>query len=189
MNNQIPPNQPSQNKRVVQEKRARRGVSFLNVLSILAVVVIIALFVWLEKDRRSTEQELRQASAELEEIRNNSQVTGEELSQQVLEKVRVHMEISMDPEPTVATIVDVDALKEANEFYASAKNGDHLIITARRAILYDPDRDMILDVVPVVIDQEEQSQQSAEESSEEPDEGDVQDDSEADAENAASPGF
>jgi hypothetical protein len=150
-NNVLPPNQPNQKTGVKQ--KPRRGMSrFFNILSLLGLIVVIVLLVWAEQQRRDTEQQLRQASAELEEMRRSSQVTGEELSQRVLERVRAHMDITMDPEPTVATIVDVDALKASNEFYAPAKNGDHLIITQRRAILYDPDRDIILDVVPVIID-------------------------------------
>lgn len=61
----------------------------------------------------------------------------------------------------VATIVDIESLRAGNEFYAQADNGDHLVITRNRAILYDPDRNIIVDVVPVSIDQEEQNKQSS----------------------------
>lgn len=82
----------------------------------------------------------------------------------IVDKVRKHIMIPMDTEPTVATIVDVDALKSGNEFYKNAKNGDNLIVTPTRAILYDPVADIILDVVPVQIQaptQEQQQQQAA----------------------------
>lgn len=70
-------------------------------------------------------------------------------AQAIIEKVRRHIVIPGTTEPTVATIVDVEALRAQNEFYKNAKNGDHLIVTPTRAILYDPDADVILDVVPV----------------------------------------
>ena len=59
------------------------------------------------------------------------------------------MDIDTSIQPTVATIVDVNALRARNDFYKNAKNGDYLIVTPNRAILYDPNRDMIIDVVPV----------------------------------------
>lgn len=67
----------------------------------------------------------------------------------IIDKVKAHIDIPTDVEPTVATIVDVEALKSRNDFYKNAKNGDHLIVTPTRAILYSPDADKILDVVPV----------------------------------------
>ena len=54
-----------------------------------------------------------------------------------------------DVEPTVATIVNVEELRKNNAFYNKAENGDHLVVTTERAILYDPDEDIILDVIPV----------------------------------------
>ncbi len=43
-------------------------------------------------------------------------------------------------------------MRKTNDFYKKAKNGDNLIITQERAILYDPERSVIIDVVPVTID-------------------------------------
>lgn len=78
-------------------------------------------------------------------------------AQAIIERVRQHIEIPTDVEPTVATIVDVEALRAQNDFYRLAKNGDHLIVTPARAILYDPDRDLILDVVPVQLQAPEEA--------------------------------
>lgn len=123
---------------------------------ILLVVVIIAviLFIWAEKQRREVVERLEQTSAELEDIRKSTQRGGQEVATEVLSKVRRHMVVAEEPQPTVATIVDINRLKEASEFYNVADNGDHLIITEKRAILYDPDRDIILDVVPVRINRD-----------------------------------
>lgn len=79
----------------------------------------------------------------------------------IIEKVRKHIDIPTDVEPTVATIVDVNALKARNDFYKNAKNGDNLIVTPTRAILYDPSRDMILDVVPVQLQEANQQASSS----------------------------
>lgn len=137
---------------------ARRGRSgIFNLLLIIGIIAAIALFAWAEQQRRATENRLEQTKQELEEVKKSTRAGGEELAKRVLEKLRTHMEVPVEPAPTVATIVDIERLREANEFYKPAENGDHLIITDRRAILYDPDRDIILDVVPVVIDQNAQT--------------------------------
>jgi FtsZ-interacting cell division protein ZipA len=135
----------------------RRGGGFLNLLLLVGIIVTIALFVWAEQQRREAQQKLSQTAGELEELRKSAQASGQEVADEVLGKLRQHMEIPTDPQPTVATIVDAAALKESNEFYQPAENGDHLVITAKRAILYDADRDIILDVVPVSIDESQQA--------------------------------
>lgn len=133
---------------------ARRGggfARFLNVVLILAIVAVGVLFVRAEQNRREVQKQLEQTANELQEAKNNSEQAGAALAEEVLGKVRRHLDVPTEPAPTVATITDVDKLKESNDFYQPAKNGDHLIITEKRAILYDADRDMILDVVPVQI--------------------------------------
>lgn len=141
------PDNPSQV--VSSPGKKRRGP--LNLILIILIIAAVALFVWAEQQRRATEGQLEQTAAELEEIRRSTQGGGQELAQEVLTKLRTHMEIPQEPQPTVATIIDIDRLREANEFYNAAENGDHLIITENRAILYDPERDIVLDVVPVRI--------------------------------------
>lgn len=131
----------------------RRGRGGISLLLIVVLLVVIGLFVWAEMQRREAKQRLEQTTAELEEIRKSTQRGGEEVANEVLSKVRAHMIIPDEPKPTVATIVDINKLKEANEFYSVAENGDHLIITEKRAILYDSDRNIILDVVPIRLNQ------------------------------------
>lgn len=74
-----------------------------------------------------------------------------EEAKQIVEQVRKHILISPGVTPTVAKIIDVDRLRKQNPIYNKAKNGDRLVITSDQAILYDPDRDIILAVVPVVV--------------------------------------
>lgn len=127
--------------------RSRKGL--VTILLVIGIIIAVGLFAWAERQRRSTAKELTQTEQQLEEAKKSTQKNGEEVAKEVLAKVRNHMEIAETPAPTVATIVDVEKLKQTNEFYKKAKNGDHLIITQNRAILYDPDRDRIVDVVPV----------------------------------------
>ncbi len=55
--------------------------------------------------------------------------------------------------PTVATVSDVEKLRQ-QQFFVNAKNGDRLLIYsgAKKAFLYDPIANIIIDVAPVNFD-------------------------------------
>lgn len=71
------------------------------------------------------------------------------LANQYLEQVKKLMSLETDDNTTVATITDVEKLRAQNAFFAVAKNGDVLIITARKAIILDPKKNVIVDTAPV----------------------------------------
>ena len=58
-----------------------------------------------------------------------------------------------DETPTIATVTDLEKLKD-QPFFANAKNGDKVLLysKARKAILYDPVADKIIEVAPVNLD-------------------------------------
>lgn len=116
----------------------------------LLVLALIALVLFLDARRRSAEKMLQDLSVRYEQ-QTGSPAQGREVAKEVVARVRKLMKIPEGVEPTVATIVDVEQLRQRNSFYNKAKNGDHLIVTADRAILYDPAANIIIDVVPVQI--------------------------------------
>lgn len=130
------------------EQQASSSSALKFILGIL-VVVLLAFVLVLDGRRREAEQRLKQISVRLEQVQAQNAAQNKELAKQVLVKVRKHFVLPVDPEPTVATIVDVEKLRERNVFYQKAENGYHLVLTADRAILYDAKRDMIVDVAPV----------------------------------------
>lgn len=71
---------------------------------------------------------------------------------EVLEAVAKHLVLPSGETPTVASVTDSEKLK-SQPFFASAVNGDKVIIYsgAKKAILYRPDIDKIIDVAPVNI--------------------------------------
>ncbi|OGG03640.1 hypothetical protein A2W14_00670 [Candidatus Gottesmanbacteria bacterium RBG_16_37_8] len=81
----------------------------------------------------------------------NPQLFAVEENNKILEKIGKMMELP-DEMPTIATISDKEKLKD-QPFFAKAKNGDKVIIytTARKAILYDPLSNKILDVAPLTV--------------------------------------
>lgn len=126
---------------------------------IVLVVVIIAL----DAQRRQAQAELKQMSVKLGQVAGNNtdanSAENQQRAKEIVAMVQKHLDIDTTVEPTVATIVDVKKLQAQNPFYNKAKNGDFLIVTPTRAILYDAAADVIIDVVPVQIDQTPPSSQ------------------------------
>lgn len=68
----------------------------------------------------------------------------------LVEKVGKLIELPADEQPTIANITDVEKLS-SQPFFASAQNGDKLLIytNARKAFLYRPSTNKIIEVAPV----------------------------------------
>ncbi len=63
-------------------------------------------------------------------------------------KVRKHMQVS-DETPQIVAINNVDSLKKQQPFFASAQNGDQLLVYPTRVILYRPSSDQIIDIAQI----------------------------------------
>lgn len=132
------------------DSSASSSSAFGKFLGFVCIIGLIALIVLLDMRRREAERKYTQISMQYEQ-QNGNQAQNREAAKQIVTKVRRLFAIPGDVDPTVATIVDVEQLRSKNVFYTKAKNGDHLIVTKDRAILYDPVADKIIDVVPVQI--------------------------------------
>jgi hypothetical protein len=96
---------------------------------------------------------------QLRQLQNNpTQVATQELTT-VLEAVGKLIVLPTGEEPTLATVTDPDKLKE-QAFFASAKKGDKVLIytNAKKAILYDPVANKIVEVAPINIGSDTQAQ-------------------------------
>jgi len=121
----------------------------------LITVIIVALLLLvgvLEVKRQSISAQLSSKDSALEEVQTQNQADNAKLAKQIVEEVRKLIDIPTDIEPTVATIVDVELLRTKNPFYDKAENGDHLIVTPNRAILYRASENKIIDVAPVQLE-------------------------------------
>ena len=121
---------------------------------IIFLIIALGLLAYINYTKRlQATSELKKLSMKMEQLQTGNSPQNVAAAKEIIERVQKHMTLDMSVQPTVATIVDVDMLKARNEFYKNAKNGDHLIVTPTRAILYDPDQDLILDVVAVQLQQ------------------------------------
>jgi hypothetical protein len=114
---------------------------FKRSLPILAVVVVIGLvsvsgFLYYK---------YQQAQQEILGIKTGSSDLSAENKRLVAEVSKFI--VLPDEEPTIATVSDVDKLKD-QPFFQKAKNGDKVLIysSAKKAYLYDPNLKKILDV-------------------------------------------
>lgn len=82
-------------------------------------------------------------------LENPTAITAEE-TQQILGRVGKLIRLPQGETPTIATVSDKEKLKD-QPFFANAKNGDKVLIftNARKAILYDPVANVIVDTAPI----------------------------------------
>lgn len=94
-------------------------------------------------------------SKEVKRFRASPQAATESAKEEVAKlvaKVSSLIAVPQDEIPTVATVSDVEKLK-ANAFFVNAKNGDKVLIytSAKKAILYRPDEQKIIEIGPISI--------------------------------------
>jgi len=87
-----------------------------------------------------------------QKILNSPSVVAQKEAQDLIVSIGKLMELPQNEQPTVATVSDADKLKNSS-FFQGAKNGDKVLIypSAKKAILYDPRTNKIIDVAPVNI--------------------------------------
>lgn len=123
-----------------------------NSLITVTIVALLLLVGVLEVKRQSISAQLSSKDSALEEVQNQNQADNAELAKEIVIEVRKLIDIPADIEPTVATIIDVELLRTKNPFYDKAQNGDHLVVTPSRAILYRSSEHKIIDVAPVQLE-------------------------------------
>lgn len=95
------------------------------------------------------------AQSELQTIKadpSNLQQAASEEAKKLIADVGKLIELPSGEDPTVATVTDVEKLKD-QDFFKSAKNGDKVLIytNSKKAILYDPKANKVVNVAPVNI--------------------------------------
>ena len=93
---------------------------------------------------------------------------GAETDEEIQEVLGQVSELILLPEgetPTVATVVDAEALIAEQPFYSGVQDGDRLIIypESLKAIIYSPERDIIVNVGPIQFPQSANEESALEE--------------------------
>lgn len=89
---------------------------------------------------------------QLNQLKTDPQKAVQKESRDLITKVGKLIVLPEGEEPTVATVTDTELLKD-QPFFVNAKTGDKVLIytNARKAILYSPESDKIVEVAPVNI--------------------------------------
>ena len=89
---------------------------------------------------------------QLDDLRRNPQKISEEEVKVVVDLVGRILVLPEGEQPTIATVTDPEKLKD-QPFFAKAKIGDKVLIytNARKAILYTPTENKIVEVAPLNI--------------------------------------
>jgi len=89
---------------------------------------------------------------QLSALKANPQAIAQKEASELVSRVSKLIVLPEDEAPTIATVQDPELLKE-QPFFAKAKKGDKVLIytNARKAILYDPVNNKIVEVAPVNI--------------------------------------
>lgn len=86
----------------------------------------------------------------------NPNIAVEKQTKQLVDEVGKLIVLPKDEQPTVATVTDASKLKD-QPFFKNARNGDKVLIyvNAKKAILYDPSKKVIVEVAPVNLSQQQ----------------------------------
>jgi cytoskeletal protein RodZ len=132
---------------------------------VIILVGAIGFGVWKFIDTRTENQELQQSldstTQELNELKEelitnpNGAIerSQEERTAVILEEVGTLYELPEGETPTIATVQDIEKLKD-QPFFSGAQNGDQLIVfdESSTAILYRPSEKRLVKVGPINID-------------------------------------
>lgn len=127
-------------KKSKQQKQLRRR----NILIAVVMVVIVAGFGYLAF-------KYNQAQNDVQRLSNPEEAVKQE-TVNLTKRVGELVEVPAGQEPTIATVQDVSKL-QSQAFFKNAQNGDKVLIYAetKKAVLYRPSTDKIIEVAPVNI--------------------------------------
>jgi len=125
-----------------QIKKANKTTLILATIIILSLISLGTLFFRFQ----NTQKEINILK---DKLQSQDQQPNE--LKKILAEIKKFMVLPKNETPTLATVTDVEKLRETQPFYNNAKNGDIVLIymKAKKAILYDPIAHKIIDVAPV----------------------------------------
>lgn len=96
-------------------------------------------------------------------VLDNPEVASQNEVKEITEKLGKIYDLPKDEEPTVATVLDKEKLKD-QPFFARAENGDKVVIFTKSqlAILFRVSQNKIITVAPVALDQPANNEEAVE---------------------------
>ncbi|MEK7571435.1 MAG: LytR C-terminal domain-containing protein [Patescibacteria group bacterium] len=136
-------------EKIKSKKSGKLGKIFL--------ILVIIILVGIAAASSFMFYQAQQKVVELSTIKGQQMLAQKEVDT-LLTEVKKHMVLPEKEKPTIATVTDVNALKKNQPFFENAQNGDKVIVyvQARKAIIYSPNKDIIVNVGSVAVDGNQQ---------------------------------
>jgi cell division protein FtsB len=149
----VPDNKSKETTTIESTAPNTSGRSFLKPVRLLAIVAVLALIAAcaiLAWQYRDAQNKAKAAQNEVARLSNPQEAAKEEV-RQLTEKVG-NLVVLPNETPTLATVNDPAKLKD-QAFFAQAEKGDKVLIftQAKRAILYRPSTNKVIESAPVNI--------------------------------------
>ena len=132
------PEQRAEQVNVQKDRKSKKLGIGLAALALLAVIVVGALiYGYID------------AKSDVKRLSNPAEASKLEKTELVVKTSQL-IELPKNEEPTIATVKDVSKL-QSQTFFKNAQNGDKVLIytQAKRAILYRPSTDKVIESAPV----------------------------------------
>jgi len=139
------PRKKTEVKKLPTEVKLSDGGSFLGkIVIILVLLALAASSVWYFLKYQDAKKQISILSS----LEGQQEISKEEI-EKVLKDVGKLILLPTNETPTVATIEDAQALAKDQAFFAEAQNGDKVLIYSDRAIIYSPERNVLVNVGPI----------------------------------------
>ena len=149
---------PAASQKPPKKSKKRKLISRQWIMVAIAFLIFIAAagtaYYFYNEDLKN-KKEIEAAQAEIERLSDTEQVAKEE-QEQLINQVGQLVELPTNETPTVATVTDINRLKN-QAFFADAQNGDKLLIFTRekKAYLYRPSTNKIVTIAPLNINSQQ----------------------------------
>lgn len=133
--------------RIIKIKKSYVALSLL-----LILIGVGGLLGYKEYDK------VKRENKQLQDPQQSARIESDRIKQEVSKLI----DIPQNEEPTIATVVDVEKLKN-QAFFAKAQNGDRVLMfpESKKAVLYRPSVKKIIEVAPINIGNNQQPQPAA----------------------------
>lgn len=118
----------------------------------IGIIIILLIILALSSTTYYLYAQSKNLKQEIAALKNNPQLKAQEETKNLMARISQLIVLPEGEEPTIATVSDPDKLKD-QPFFANAKKGDNVLIytNAKKAILYDPVNNKIVEVAPLNI--------------------------------------
>lgn len=132
-------------KQKTEQTASLGGAMIGKAVFLVLFLAVLAGFVWSYTSYHKAKKQIVYLSTS-----EAQQEVAQKEVEELINKVK-RLIVLPEGQPVLATITDVENLSQQQPFFSAAKNGDKLLIYPTKAVIYNPDDDILVNVGPVTI--------------------------------------